>query len=541
MRRVVLGLCVVSLLFSACGSSDDEPVTGGAGAAGAAGEASGEAGASGASEAGASGSSDAAGAAGAAGSAHTGVCADSGHGEIELVVTGLPATVAAGITVSGAHEALESKSTTLSDVEAGRYTVSAKRVYDADRLVRTAYEAQLSSPTFCLEDGGSQTVTVSYSKMAPSNQLWTINGDNDAAPLLGFASALLTESGSPVATSTVNVPVGTSMAFDHDGNLWAAGATVAEPTVVRYAAAWLSGVGLPRSDFAFNLDVGCVPAIKAVALDASGNVWLSACGKRVLRIDRPDSTPGANEEPVEIAANATLSGFTEQNEDIAFDSAGNLWVAAGGQVVRFDRARLGSDDADDADLVLDVTTDDATPQALAANFLTFDVAGNLWASDFAGNAVFEIAKADLEGRGPNTIAAKAHVTVRCASRDQPPRLRRCRLTLAHVGRGQVRQADDRTIDRQLERGRAHRACCRDLERRRGRCGRHRVLPRCERFAAAERGALSASVRVTACSIQARLAGSVRSPSQSHDSYVERTPWPGRIASHSGAGRVVRVG
>ncbi|HEY3255830.1 MAG TPA: hypothetical protein VGJ91_17855, partial [Polyangiaceae bacterium] len=145
--------------------------------------------------------------------------------------------------------------------------------------------------------------------------------------------------------------------------------------------------------------------------DASGNIWLSACGKQVLRVDRPESTPGADEEPVDLAASVTLSGFSEQNEDLAFDSAGNLWVAAGGRVLRFDRARLGTSDASAPDLVLNVTTDDSTPQALAANFLSFDLAGNLWASDFAGNALFEIAKADLDEAGTSTVVAKVHVTV----------------------------------------------------------------------------------------------------------------------------------
>ncbi len=80
-------------------------------------------------------------------------------------------------------------------------------------------------------------------------------------------------------------------------------------------------------------------------------------------------------------------------------------------MLRFDRARLGSDDAAAPDLLLDATTDDATPRALAANFLSFDRTGNLWASDFDGNAVFEIAKVDLDGAGANTVVAKVHVAV----------------------------------------------------------------------------------------------------------------------------------
>ena len=300
MRAALFSLCLVPVLFAACSSSDDPK--GGSSHAGAAGQTSGGAGAGGAAgsaddSAGAAGTSGAADAAGSDGVS----CVELGQGQIKLVVTGLPATVAASITLSGAHEESLSESTTLTDVDGGSYTVSAERVYDADPLVRTAYDAQISRPEFCLQDGRTQTVTVSYSKIVPSNQLWTIGIDST---LFGFASDKLTSSGSPVPTSTAKLPVGTSMAFDRDGNLWVAGASVADPTVARYAAVWLAGVGVPHPDFAYNLPIACVPAIKGVALDGSGNVWLSACGKQVFRIDRPEETPGANEEPVDIAADA---------------------------------------------------------------------------------------------------------------------------------------------------------------------------------------------------------------------------------------------
>jgi hypothetical protein len=88
-----------------------------------------------------------------------------------------------------------------------------------------------------------------------------------------------------------------------------------------------------------------------------------------------------------------------------------LWVSAGGQLLRFDRARLSHNDGAAPNLVLDVTTDAPTPKALAANFLAFDVAGNLWASDFDGNTVFEVRKADLDDSGTHSITAKVHVAV----------------------------------------------------------------------------------------------------------------------------------
>ena len=404
MRAVSLSLCLVSLLFLACGSSDGQPTAGGAGGgsdSGAGGEGAGDSGAGGTS-----GAAGAAGSAESAGAAGTTECASSGSGEIELVVRGLPATIAASVRIAGAREDVESESTTLNDIATGRYTVQARHVYDADPLVRTAYEARVSTPEFCLADGGTQEIIVSYSKIASSNQLWTIGGE--AAPLVGFASAKLVASGSPAATSAVDAPLGVSMAFDHDGNLWAAGASVAEPTLSRYPSAALDGESTPKADFLVNLELGCVPAVKGIAVDGDGNVWLSACGKKVLRVDRHPAA-AAGDEPVELSANVALSVFTDQNEDLAFDSSGNLWIAAGGKVLRFDQARLASDDAVVPDLVLEVTTEDASP--LAANFLTFDVAGNLWASDFAGNALFELGKAALEETGAVTVVADVRIAL----------------------------------------------------------------------------------------------------------------------------------
>ena len=430
MRGVLLtSVCLVSALFFACSSTDDAPGgsagSGGfAGSAGSAGKAAGGAGTGNAAgEGGASGAGDVPGAAGDAGAAGAGpaVCLEAGTGDIDVIVTGLPKNVAASVTVSGPHDSVESESTTLSGVPGGSYTVTAKRVYDASSPVRTAYDAQVSSPTFCLDDGGNAAVGVSYSKVTPSNQLWALVRTHGPTSLLGFASTQLSASGSPDATTEASLPIQQTMAFDHAGDVW--GVEIGgSPRVVRYAPHWLGGVGEPHADYQFNLavdacvpptttgDIG-VPQIKTIALDASENIWLTACDKKVLRFDHPDSSPGSDEEPIDLAPNVTLSGFGQQTEDLAFDSTGNLWIAAGGKVLRFDRARLASNDAGAPDLALDVTTDDASPSALSANFLAFDVGGNLWASDVAGHALFEIRKADLDGEGTHTVAAKARLAL----------------------------------------------------------------------------------------------------------------------------------
>jgi streptogramin lyase len=158
-----------------------------------------------------------------------------------------------------------------------------------------------------------------------------------------------------------------------------------------------------------------VPQIENIALDASENIWLSVCDKKVVRIDRPESSPGSDEEPVDIAPQVTLSGFSQQTEDLAFDGAGNLWVTAGGQVLRFDRARLDSSDAGAPDLVLNVATDDAPPVALNANHLAFDVAGNLWLTALTGDTLFEVGKADLDGEGTHSVVPQVHLALASTS------------------------------------------------------------------------------------------------------------------------------
>jgi hypothetical protein len=387
----------VAVAFSGCDSSDSGTVTGDAGAAGASDvNAAGAAGVAGARV----------GAGGAAGTAGENACA--GVNVLLLDTAGLPSGVDPSFELRGSDGSV----TTSPGVVMGPagFSLSAKRVYDADPIVRTAYEPDVASATICAPPSGSRTrYTIKYQKIASSNQLWTLNGPGAASALLGFASDTLAATGAPAASSAVDAPVGNSLAFDFDGNLWTGGASVGDPDVQRFPAAALGGTtAVP--DLAFSVPaIGCVPAIKGIALDATGDLWLSTC-KDVLRIPSSAFTVQADLTTRDVDPSVTLSGLAS-NEDVAFDKAGNLWVAGDGKVSRFDKARLAHDDADAPDLTLSVTTDDVTPKDLAANFLTFDKTGNLWALDFAANAVFEITKADLTGTGTKVAVSPKHVVV----------------------------------------------------------------------------------------------------------------------------------
>ena len=138
--------------------------------------------------------------AGAGGSGGGSVCPANGSGEVVVEITGLPSDVDADVVVEGPRTTdTVTAGTTLSMVDAGSYTVTAARVFDADPIVRTVYDPTLDEPEFCLAEDGTQTVTVTYEAIATSNKLWTDNANAPASggPLLAFASADLAESGAP--------------------------------------------------------------------------------------------------------------------------------------------------------------------------------------------------------------------------------------------------------------------------------------------------------------------------------------------------------
>jgi streptogramin lyase len=245
---------------------------------------------------------------------------------------------------------------------------------------------------------------VSYTAIPSSNKLWTTNanGDHD---LVAFASELLGETADPAASVTVDSPAGKDVAFDRDGNLWAMGPTVANPHLVRFTASSLGTSGEKERDRAIDItDIPCGPELRAMAFDGDGNLWVSTCGDQIVRLTTADIASDGDVTPEVV-----LGGVTE-NANLAFDADGNLWVVTDTTISRYDAGRLDASDDDPADLVLTVTNPDDT-NTLRPTDLVFDSAGDLWATDFGGNLVFEIASADLGGTGVQTVASAVRVTI----------------------------------------------------------------------------------------------------------------------------------
>jgi sugar lactone lactonase YvrE len=334
-----------------------------------------------------------------------GGCAEDGTGTLKVEVTGLPDGVSPEILIEGPGPALApSGSEELEDVDAGQFTVTIARAFDDDPIVRTVFEPSITSTEFCLPDGGTQTIEVEYVAIPSSNKLWMPTDQEDE--LAGFSSTAIAEEGITDASALINTPAGTAITFDRDGNMWAFGATVAEPHVMRFPAASLGESGDVEADISIDLpEVACVPAMRSLAFDMAGNLWLSVCGDEIHRIPAEELTASGDK-----TSDVMLNGVTD-NDGIAFDVDGNLWVAGDTALVRFDASRLGEIDSDPPDLALSVSRAGMAAQPLQASYLAFDAAGNAWGVDFGGNTIFQVAASDLLGTGEVDVEAAVSFVV----------------------------------------------------------------------------------------------------------------------------------
>ena len=333
-----------------------------------------------------------------------------GNGIIDITITGLPE----GVKVDPSGQIVHFKSPT-QDVgaavtaqlasPAGEFTASAEVQYLSDPIVRTAYAATIVPSSFCLGDGQTQKVVVTYAPIPSSNKLWMTN-NAPAGAVLGFTSSTLATTSTQSASVALKSPSGRSIAFDADGNMWTLQGTVTDAPIQRYAASSLGASGDKTPDRTLTLDAGCAPGLTQIAFSPKGELYVSsACGQKISRLAPTDIASTGSPTP-----NLTLGGLGAP-EGMAFDRDGNLWVADSGAktLLRYDAARLATASTDPANLV--ITPQTPSSGDLAPNHLAFDGAGNLWASSFGGNIIYKLTSSDLSGTGPKTLTPAVQITL----------------------------------------------------------------------------------------------------------------------------------
>ncbi len=320
-----------------------------------------------------------------------------------LTILGLPEGVEADVTLSGpsGDEELHS-SELLSEIATGGYTASGSEVLDDDPIVRTLYRPG-PEVSVCVAADSEAALEVEYTMVPPSNKLWILSDDD--ARVQGFASDLLTDSNEDVATVALTIPGGTDLAFERSGHLWVVGATVAEPHLLRYPAGELGESGDLEPDREIVIDdLGCLPAIRAIAFDGTGQLWVSACGGKIYRLTADELASSGTRAPTIVLGNVS------ENRDVAFDTVGNLWVASDGAAVRYDADRLDASDSEAPDATLSVRNATDT-QDISVDYLTFDTSGNLWVTDFGGNFVAQLAASDLADGGERSVVSASSLVL----------------------------------------------------------------------------------------------------------------------------------
>jgi streptogramin lyase len=336
-------------------------------------------------------------------------CSSTGSGSVKVRIAGLPAAVAASLTLSEPSD-LEhiTAPTTLANLPAGAYQAEAARVADADPIVRTLYEYTLGETQFCLGGGQTHVIELKYAPLPSSHHLWT-NNSNGTGNLLGFSGSVLAASAEAEPAVSVSAGAGKDVSFDADGNLWAMGSTVADSHLLRFPRAALASSGEKEADRQIDIaGVSCLPAMRALAFDLRGSLWVSTCGGRVVRLSLAEQARSG-----EVTPSVAIGNLTE-NGDLAFNSASDLWLTSSDGVVRFDAERLGASSDAPPELSVHVRTASDTQDVVPSN-LAFDAAGNLWLIDFGGNLLSQVARADLEGSGSKSVVSRVTLALSVAA------------------------------------------------------------------------------------------------------------------------------
>lgn len=236
-----------------------------------------------------------------------------------------------------------------------------------------------------------------------SGMLWVASHSDSV--VAGFRTATIARSGASDASIVIrqsgrSLSGPTGLAFDAAHGLWVANAE--SGTLVRYDPAQLAQSGAPVPEVV----ISGLGQPTALAFDGSGSLWVSDTRSRTIyAYDATQLEASGSPAPAVVlgASGASLANA----RGIAFDAAGNLWVANSGArtIVAFSRAQLAASGIPAPRVVLS-PAEGALPVPVA---LAFDAAGNLWAMSSTG-ILEKFAAADLTASGTRTPAVRLELS-----------------------------------------------------------------------------------------------------------------------------------
>lgn len=319
-------------------------------------------------------------------------CPSTGTGQLVLAMTGLPAGVTPMVRVSGGATPMLLMAGTPVTVNAGGgYVIETRRVKAVPETGSVIGKAYQASTTFdgCVKPDVTTTATVAFEAEPGSDKLFAtaVNPMMGERVFGGFAGSDLvaTAAKNPVVWKSRNTTGrGGAAAVDFYGNYWLPAGGV----INMYPAATLAVTTDLAPPVVLTQPLGASASF--AAFDADGNLWVSRGAPSdehsVVRYDADMLLSGGLTTHVVI----TSTDFTNPT-GLAFDKAGNLWVAdnENEKVLKFTTAHLAASYAGAADVVITTKTPVGAPVASAysdPNPLAFDKTGNLWIG-YSGNIV----------------------------------------------------------------------------------------------------------------------------------------------------------
>jgi secreted PhoX family phosphatase len=242
--------------------------------------------------------------------------------------------------------------------------------------------------------------------------LWVSN--INANTILGYSATQIKSSTSAAPAVVIGTPPGgdgeaiggnTGIAFDRSGNLWVAEVGTSPNMLLMYASSQLGASNTPKPAVTITstqpdtfepTDSAALDVPIAIAFDASGNLWVAnddPQGGTLLEFTTSQLAASGNPRP---AVAITGNGVSVSDpQAIAFDRAGNLWVANEADIVEFSASQIGSSGSP----VPAVTLDYPSPRIISPSGLAFDHDGDLWVSSNLASALYEFTPSQLLASG----------------------------------------------------------------------------------------------------------------------------------------------